>query len=636
MKAITLFAIALFTLLAQHIQAEQPPITLLSPDARYEFQLTLADGQIRYALTFDHHPVILPSQLGIEAGRRWNDNLQWGKISKSETDTLWHPVYGERNTIRDHYASCEIELRQGETRLMIDVRAYNEGVAFRYRFPGNSYLRIDAELTEFTMPEQTKAYFTPWAQTAYQLLPLANWPSESDRPLLLELPNHDYASLTEAAVSDYVRTKFSLSPTHANTICTSMYGPVEDIAPFATPWRVIMCGHQATDILQHNDLLLNLNPPCKIEDTSWIKPGKAMREISLDTEKAKSLVDFAVEHNIQYIHFDAGWYGNEYDRTSDATTVTVDPKRNPHPNPLNLPEAIAYAKSKGVGVFLYVNQRALQQQLHQILPLYKSWGVAGIKFGFVQVGSHAWTRWMHEAVKMCADYQLMVDIHDEYRPTGFSRTYPNLLTQEGIRGNEEFPDATHNATLPFTRFVAGAADYTICYYSQDFNRLANGLPIDPAETRRILRTTPAHQLALSVVYYSPLQFVYWYDNPSRSQNEPEMKFFDDVYTVWDDTRILNGEVGKYITTARRHDNEWFIGAITGNIGRQHDINLSFLQPSMKYQAEIYTDGDPSIPTRTKVKVETMEVSSKSTLHFELKPSGGVAIRLTPMNATCSR
>lgn len=168
-----------------------------------------------------------------------------------------------------------------------------------------------------------------------------------------------------------------------------------------------------------------------------------------------------MKRNLQYIHFDAGWYGFEYDKASDATTVTLDPRRNPDINALNLKEVVAYAKERGIGVILYVNQRALQQQLDEILPLYKSWGIAGIKFGFVQVGSQVWTKWMHEAVKKCADYGLMVDIHDEYRPTGFSRTYPNLMTQEGIRGNEEFPDATHNATLPFTRFIAGAADYTI-------------------------------------------------------------------------------------------------------------------------------------------------------------------------------
>ena len=143
-----------------------------------------------------------------------------------------------------------------------------------------------------------------------------------------------------------------------------------------------------------------------------------------------------IKRNLQYIHFDAGWYGFEYDKASDATTVTLDPRRNPKIDALNLKEVVAYAKQHGIGVMLYVNQRALQQQLDEILPLYKSWGISGIKFGFVQVGSQVWTKWMHEAVKKCADYGLMVDIHDEYRPTGFSRTYPNLMTQEGIRGNE--------------------------------------------------------------------------------------------------------------------------------------------------------------------------------------------------------
>lgn len=153
-----------------------------------------------------------------------------------------------------------------------------------------------------------------------------------------------------------------------------MYGPVEDIAPYHTPWRVIMCADKPGQILEHNDLILNLNPSCKIKDTSWIKPGKVVREVTLTTEGGKALVDFAVKRNLQYIHFDAGWYGFEYDKVSDATTVTLDPRRNPDINALNLKEVVAYAKERGIGVILYVNQRALQQQLDEILPLYKSWG----------------------------------------------------------------------------------------------------------------------------------------------------------------------------------------------------------------------------------------------------------------------
>jgi len=473
-------------------------------------------------------------------------------------------------------------------------------------------LKITDEFTEYTLPEGTKAYFTSRAQTPYEFLPLEGWPGESDRPLLLTLPEGPYVCLAEAQVVDYVRTKFKLSTEKKNTIQSAMYGPVEDIAPYHTPWRVIMCADKPGQILEHNDLILNLNPSCKIKDTSWIKPGKVVREVTLTTEGGKALVDFAVKRNLQYIHFDAGWYGFEYDKVSDATTVTLDPRRNPDINALNLKEVVAYAKERGIGVILYVNQRALQQQLDEILPLYKSWGIAGIKFGFVQVGSQVWTKWMHEAIKKCADYGLMVDVHDEYRPTGFSRTYPNLLTQEGIRGNEEFPDATHNTILPFTRMINGAADYTICYFDKR------------------LKNTHAHQLAASLIFYSPLQTIFWYDRPSFYQGEPEIEWFENLQTVFDDTKVLEGAPGKHITMARRKGNEWFVGALTNNEGSAQSVNLSFLDKGKTYLARIYTDGGDKIKTRTQVKCTRLLVDSSQIMQFALKPGGGAAMQLVPV------
>ena len=191
---------------------------------------------------------------------------------------------------------------------------------------------------------------------------------------------------------------------------------------------------------------------------------------------------------------------------------------------------------------VYVNQRALVQQLDSLLPLYKKWGLKGIKFGFVQIGNQHWSTWLHDAVRKCAEYEMMVDIHDEYRPTGFSRTYPNLMTQEGIRGNEEMPDATHNTILPYTRFLAGAGDYTLCYFN---SRVKN---------------TKAHQLAMAAVYYSPLQFMFWYDNPAMYKGEEELEFWKAIPTVWDESRALDGEIGEYIVQARRSGKEWFVGA----------------------------------------------------------------------------
>lgn len=623
------FIFALWMALSCTIQAKE--IKLSSPDSKYQFTLNDESGNLRYSLSWDNKPIIKPSLLGIHANEAWRDQLGIGEVTNTRQDILWHPVYGERSTIKDRYQACSVVInRQGSrSKLILDIRAYNEGIAFRYRFPGGQYLKITDEYTEYTLPEGTKAYFTPRAQTSYEHLPLQGWPGESERPLLLTLPGETYVCLAEAQVTDYVRTKFKLSADKKNTILSAMYGPVEEIAPYHTPWRVIMCAANPGEILEHNDILLNLNPPCKIKDTSWIKPGKVMREVTLTTEGGKALVDFAVKRKLQYIHFDAGWYGFEYDKASDATTVTLDPRRNPKSDALNLKEVIAYAKQYGIGVIVYVNQRALQQQLDEILPLYKSWGIAGIKFGFVQVGSQVWTKWMHEAVKKCADYGLIVDIHDEYRPTGFSRTYPNLMTQEGIRGNEEFPDATHNATLPFTRFVAGAADYTICYYRQDFGRLNTDKDNYGVPRSKSIQTTPAHQLALAAVYYSPLQYLYWYDKPSDSQDEPELKFFDDIYTTWDDTKVLQGEVGQFITVARRKGAEWFVGSITNNEARTLPVSLDFLPEGKNYIAEIYTDGDKSVKTRTKVKVSTYRVNSKTQLNFNLKASGGAALRLVP-------
>ena len=626
------YAAAVSMLLA--LSASAADYKVASPDGKYQMTFSDGNGVLEYELSWDGRQIVGPSRLGIRTDRAYLEGLKIQSLKENGTvDVTWDPVYGERDLIRDHYNSYVLELcresddpRKAHVPVMIEVRAYNEGVAFRYNFTGGRYLRINEEYTEFTVPAGSMAYFTQRAQTVHQLLPLSDWPGDgqSDRPLLVQLPEYGYVCLAEAQVVDYVRTKFCLGPKE-NTIYTAMYGPVEDIAPYHTPWRLIMYGEKAGTILQNNDIFYNLNPECKIENTSWIRPGKVMREVTMTTEGGRALVDFALKRKLQYIHFDSGWYGNENDKASDATTVTVNPQHNPNPNALNLEEVIKYAKKRGIGVILYVNQRALQQQLDEMLPLYKKWGVAGLKFGFVQVGSQVWTKWMHEAVAKCAKYGLMVDIHDEYRPTGFSRTYPNLMTQEGVRGNEEFPDAFNNTILPFTRFVCGPADYTICYYRQDFNRLnVDGDSYGPAR-RKSIQNTPAHQLALSVVYYSPLQYMYWYDKPSDSRDEPELKFFDDVYTVWDDTKILDGVPGEHITVARRHDREWFIGSIT-NKKRKVSISLDFL-PEGTHTAEIYTDGDKSIPTRTKVRVGKSKVKSKDVLEFDLRESGGVAIRI---------
>lgn len=617
------FLSLIVSLLALNVTA-QDSLSVASPNGKNVFkcQVNQKEG-LSYQVFYKDMPVILNSALGIKG---WQNSLVLKKVERKQNNSQWKPVYGERSIITDNYneSTFVFWLQNQERRQMhVQVRAYNEGIAFRYFFPehkdGGSYIDIESELTEFVMPVETKAWFTDHAQGNYSLRPLADWGGEAERPLTMELKNGLFASLAEAQMVDYSRTKFALNPQKQNTITCAMFDKVQLIAPFATPWRVIMVAEKATQLLANNDIILNLNPPCAIENTSWIKPGKVMRETTLSTTGAKELVDFAVKRHLQYIHFDAGWYGYEYTSPADASKVDVDPRRNPK-NDLDLQEVIKYAKEKGIGVWLYVNQRALVKQLDQVLPLYEKWGVAGLKFGFVEVGSHRWTTWLHDAIKKCAQYHLMVDIHDEYRPTGFSRTYPNLLTQEGVRGNEEMPEANNNAVLPFTRFLCGPADYTICYYHRPSlkKRLAE------TQNARVLKTTSMHQMALSVINYSPLQFMYWYDKPEDSQNEPELEFFDNLPTVWDDTKVVDGEIGKFITVARRSGENWFVGTITNNDARDTKINCSFLTQGKKYQATIYYD-DPKSPIRTLVSMKKIKVNSSSKLDTKLLPSGGQAI-----------
>lgn len=596
-----------------------------SPDNKLLVKIGLdPDKALTYQLFYKNQPVVLESKFGIVVnGQAWSNKIEIKDIKEGSRNNSWNPVYGERITVKDYFNETTFLLtRESASKLGITltIRMYNEGMAFRFGFGevasiyGIGQLHITGETTEYSFPESTMAWHTMMAQTPHRYLPLKDWPSESDRPLTLELPGGLYACLTEAAMVNYSRTKFRLSPDKPGTITGSMYDTVDELPPFSTPWRVIMVAEKAVDLLQNNDLILNLNKPCEIANTSWIRPGKIMREMTLSTAGAKELVDFCVIHNIQYIDL-TFWNGN--DTTYNATRANVPESRSKEP--YDMPEIIRYAKSKGIGVWLYVNQRPLAAQIDSLLPLYHSWGINGIKFGFVHVGSHRWTVWLHEAMKKCAKYQIMADIHDEYRPTGFSRTYPNLLTQEGIRGNEEMPEATNSTILPFTRFIAGPADNTFCYYTAGRTNV---------EGVRRLKTTWGHQLALPVIFYSPLQYMFWYDKPSDYGGEQEIEFWDALPTVWDDTKVLAGEIGKYVTVARKSGVNWFVGSVTNTEPRELKISLTFLEKGKEYEATIYYD-DPAVNTQTHVGIEKRKVDSSTSLIVKLSASGGQAVLIKP-------
>lgn len=623
-KFITLMAILFLLTINLNAVAKQEQVkSLSSPDGKIKFTFYAGKNRKKQSLFFysvskEQQDVIKKSRMDLDLDNHysewalaiknvpqgyWMHGLTLTDSQITSHDSTWKPVYGERALVRDNYAALKLSFvhQQNPAYTMeIRVRVYNEGVAFQYFFPDNPtgiYYRVMAENTEFALPPNTYAWHTPWAQALATRVPLKNWENESERPLTLELENGLYAALAEANVKDYVRTRFSLSSDKKNTVITKMHDPVNLITGTGTPWRVVMIADSAAQLLENNDLLLNLNEPSKIADTDWIKPGKIVRDMSLTNEGALAWIDFAAEHNLQYLLFDWKWYGPSFTFDSDAGKVAID---------LDMEKIIKYGKEKGIGIWLYVNQQALLKQDEEIFPIYKEWGVVGVKYGFVQLGSHRWTAWLYDSIKRAADNKLMVNIHDEFRFSGEQRTWPNVVTVEGIRGNEEMPDANNNTTLPFTRGLAGMGDYTICYYDER------------------IKTTHAHQLALAVVMYSPLQTLFWYDEAADYTGEKEIEFFAKVPTVWDDSKILAGDIGQFIVTARRSSSDWYLGAITNNDARKVTVDFSFLEANTNYIARIYYDDNTS-SSRTKVSMRDVDVNNRSKIDIELKASGGVAL-----------
>ena len=608
---------------------------LQSPGGKYNFVFEQKDGRLTYRLDYAAKQVIEEGELGVNIDNHlvesamgipvdnsnvWTNGMEVASVDRRSEDNTWKPVYGEYAQIRDRYNEMTIHLLKGgkhqgasnaydkrqQYLLDIIVRAYDEGVAIRYHFPeatNGLFMHITDDLTSFRFAPGAEAYHYAWAQSHANKVKLlkseAAWKEEAERPLTLRLDNGLYAAIGEAALSDFVRGKLKLKAN--NELQMALFHPADIITAYDMPWRFIMVGEKAIDLINNKQMVLNLNAPCQIQDASWIKPGKAFRVCRLDMKTCMEGVDFCVDRGLQYIELDAGWYGPEMKMSSSALKVLET-------RDIDMPKLCQYAKSKGIGVWVYVNQRALYQELDQLLPLYEKWGISGIKFGFVQIGSQEWTTWLHNAVKKCADHHIMVDIHDEYRPTGWSRTYPNLMTQEGIGGNEEMPDAEHNTILPFTRFLCGPADYTPCYF--------NGR----------VKNTKAHQLAMPVVYYSPITFLYWYDLPNVYKGEKELDFWKYCPTVWDESKALQGEIGEYIVQARRSGNDWFVGAMTGLQARDITLNTAdFLQKGKKYRVEIYND-DPSLNTCTKVASAMQTIKAGKILKLHLLPSGGAALR----------
>lgn len=600
-----------FVVLVALAAPAQPVYRIASPDKQTQFDVQVdARQRLVYRVIQAGKTVVGPSVLGFRLNELTigQQTVLGGMRQRTHREQIKWPL-GENDIIRNHYTEMSVQARSAGVAYTLVVRVFDGSVAFRYVLPNTSAPGvIRQELTSFDLGEDYTIYqyneesvFTPTSLSA--LRKTCDFPATLTNGRL-------YLSIGEADNQSY--TKAVLARADSPHALTLAFGrdSVRTNGPFVSPWRTISVATSAIGLHQFSDLALRLCPPPRAGVPGWIKPGKLIRA-ALTTQGGLDCIDFAAAHGFNYIMFDAGWYGAEFRSSSDPTQVIPA---------IDMPRVIQYGKDKGrtgqpIGVILYVNRVGLRAKLDTILPLYRRWGVAGLKFGFVDGLSHEGLNWLIPAIKKVYDHGFVLNIHDNYKPTGLSRTYPNLLTQEGIRGNENNPDAFHNTVLPFTRFVGGAADYTFCYPNANEQFSDNLL-------KTKLQVTKGQQLALTVVYFSPLQAMLWYGNPVHYTNEVELEVFARVPTVWNESHYLTGEIGSHVSVARRKGNTWYVGTVAGLTDWQGTIPLSFLPKGKRYVATVYEDdGGGSIQKRS------VTLTGGQAWPVQIKARGGQVIML---------
>lgn len=634
-----------------------------SPDGQIQIELSMA-GDVQggtapnYRVTFRTRTVIPPSRLGIDVA----DSPGFGAKSAiagvrertiSETYTQ-RP--GKRSRVVNRCDEVVVSLRErtDPPRLWeVVLRAYDDGVAFRYRIPaqpGSERLAITREETEVRLPEGALAYFLPLEgyttshEARYRSAPVQGLPADRllGLPLLVRLPGNGWLAVAEANLTDSAGLYLGPDPDQPSVLRARLSPrpgegavTVRAALPYESPWRVIMASDRVERLVE-SDLVLNLNPPCALADTSWIRPGKTTFpwwngfheeegevpfDMGLNTETAKYYIDFCAEAGIPYHTLDGvgnvAWYGGPivpYDGADITRGI----------DGLDLREVLRYAETKGVRIRLWMHWKAAEAHMDRAFPLYRDWGVEGVMLDFMDRDDQEMVRFLRRAVETAAANRLTVTLHGVSSPTGLERTYPNLLTHEGVL-NLEYDkwDAQgvapeHELTVPFTRMLAGPLDF--------HQGSLRGVPAEefrPRNEAPLVIGTPCRMLASYVVFQNHLAMVA--DYPSAYRGHPLLPVLTAIPSTWDDTRCLEGTPGEFIVVARRLGDEWWVGAMGGRGPMRVDVPLDFLGPG-PFRAEVFSD-DVAAPAR--LGRRTDQVGAADVLHASLAPAGGLLIRLAP-------
>ena len=668
MLATRLFPACLSVLLfAANLLAQSPGgarLKVASPDGQIVFILGDATASqalepgvndLRYAVDFHGKWLMDESVLGLklEGQPALGPGMKQVRVQTGQHDESYTIPVGKTSSVRDHYNSAVVDLADDSGRkLSIEVRAFDDGVAFRYIVPDQPSihsLRIEHELTQFHYAKDATLYplllegFQTSYEDEYQVRQVSGIHHDwlIGLPLLAEVSGIGWVAVTEADIDHYAGM-YLRKDKPAFGLCAELSPrldqpgiAVEDQAPVTTPWRVLMIGDEPGRLIESN-IVLNLNPPSKIADTSWIKPGKsawdwwsgeAAPSVSfkpgMNTATMKHYIDFASASGFPYLLIDAGWAVAErkgpqdYAALADITRVTPE---------IDMPELLRYAKEKNVRIWLWSHWTSVDKYMEQAFPLFEQWGIAGVKIDFMNRDDQQMVSWYRHVAETAAQHHLMLDYHGAFKPDGLRRTWPNVITREGVMGKEYLKwsartTPVHNTTLPFTRMLAGPLDYTPGAFgnSNRENFVARNLMPMGLGTR-------AHELALYVVLESPLMMVS--DYPEHYAGQHDFEFIKQLPTTWDEVRVLDGRPRENITLARRSGKDWFVGAITNWDARDVKVPLTFLGDE-KYVAEIYADAPDAATEATHTTFARQPVDRNTVLDVHMVSGGGNAIWIHP-------
>ncbi|MFT5245015.1 MAG: alpha-glucosidase [Psychroserpens sp.] len=660
-----IFCISIIFLLQNCKKQTQHSIS--SPDTNICVTVLNENGKLTYEVTYKGKFVINPSKLGINFKNieGLNKNLEIIEIKQKIIDEKWDQPWGEFKTVNNNYEEVVISLKEkeGEERLMnITFRVFNDGLGFRYEVPKQPNLDkviISDELTEFIFSKENEVWWTPVHKenSYYESFYTKSKIAETDTintPATFETKNGVYLAIHEANLTDYASMtlrKTSNKSYEAELVPWSNGDKVYAIAPFKSPWRTIAITDKLGD-LATSTLMLNLNEPCAIEDTSWIEPSKYIGiwwgmhlekytwgqgdKHGATTANAKKYIDFASKHGFNGVLIEGWNIGWDGDWTADGTNFNF---LESYPD-FDIEEVSRYGASKNVRLIGHHETAGAvthyESQMEDAFKLYHKNAVNAVKTGYVNkyLDGKEWhdgqfgVRHYRKVIETAAKYKIMIDNHEPVKGTGLQRTFPNLMTQEGARGQEY--DAwssdggnppAHTTIIPFTRMLAGPFDFTPGTFNFDYE----------STNKARVQTTLAKQLALYVVIFSPQQMAS--DLPENYEGVQAFEFIKQVPVIWSDTKVLDAKIGEFVVTARKdwNSNDWYIGAITNEEQRSLSIDLSFLDKEIQYTAEIYTDGKGASYKENPYPIEilTKNVSNKDNLKLLLAPGGGTAIKFTP-------